>query len=258
MTDFTHFYTAYAFRYSGYVKAPSTLFQALLTLHFIGLAFGLGGMTITDFSFFRSIRKADKISPETVAWMRSFSVVVWLGVGLLAVSGVGLFLLDPSKYLHSTGFLVKMLLVLVLIINALFLNFYSAARLTIFNFSRAQKHHGAAWRARNLSFIFGAISAVTWYSILIIAMFKSMIHLSFFGYIAIYLTVLGIAIAGGLLLERYLFSRTQPLQEPQALEQLPISALASHSPKEYADNLSAANNTLPVAITAELDSHPKL
>jgi len=208
---------------------PSFAFQALLSLHFIGLALGLGAATVSDFSFFRNLRMGDRISPETVNWMRSFSTVVWLGIGLLTLSGAGLFLLNPSKYIHSTGFIVKMIFVLILIINGLFLNFYTTARLTTFNFSTKYPRHDAAWKARKLSFIFGAVSATTWYATLFIAMFKSLINLPFIAYIIGYVVILSGAIIGSLLLERFLFMQAQTYTKAVDFSKIPISHLANFS-----------------------------
>jgi hypothetical protein len=225
---------------------PSLAYQALLGLHFVGLALGLGGATISDFSFFRNLRLGDRISPETVNWMRSFSVIVWAGIGLLTLSGIGLFMLNPSKYIHSTGFAVKMIFVLILIINGLFLNFYTTARLTTFNFSEKYPRRDAAWKARKLSFIFGAISATTWYATLFIAMFKSLLHIPFIAYIISYVFVLSFAIAGSLLLERLLFTRAQTHPKTLDLNNTPISHLANYSAATVKARIAQNAATPPV------------
>jgi hypothetical protein len=186
---------------------------ALLTLHFIGLAFGLGGAAVADFTFSKAIKMGDRISPETVNWMRSFSKIVWIGIGILSISGIGLFLTHPKVYLTSPGFLAKMLFVLVLIINGLFLNFYTTARLTTFNFSERYQRRDAAWKARKLSFVFGAISSVSWYSALLVAMFRTVIKLPFIAYVGIYIAVLAFAIEGSLLLEQILYKRFNKMKQ---------------------------------------------
>lgn len=209
---------------------------SLIGVHLIGLAFGLGGAFVADFSFFRTVRKADRISPETVTWMRSFTTVVWLGLGLLALSGVGLFALDPAKYLHSQGFIAKMVLVLVLIINGLLLNFYSTARLTTFNFSQKYTRRDAAWKARKLSFVFGAVSTVTWYFIVFIALFKSMLDFPFWAYIVIFILLTGAAVVGSLVLELLLYRKLLPRSMPENLNNVPLTELAGFSAKAYKDS----------------------
>lgn len=206
----------------------SVMFQALLALHLVGLALGLGGAFVADWSFFKTLRRADRITPDEVNWMRSFSQVVWIGLIVLTASGIGIFLTDTEKYLHSTGFLFKMLLVVILVINGLFLNFYSTSRLTTFNFSEKYQHKDAAWRARKLSFVFGAVSATTWYSILFVAMMKSKLNIPFFGYLGAYLLVLGGAIGSSMVLERYLFSRAVHKEISKDIKEVPISELAEN------------------------------
>lgn len=139
--------------------------------------------------------------------MRSFSKVVWVGIGILSISGLGLFMMDPSKYLHSPGFLAKMVVVAILIVNGFFLNSYVVARMTTFNFSEKYTRSDAAWKVRKLSMIFGAISAVSWYSALIIAEFKDSFSASFYLYMALYLVALGCAVAGSIGLEAILNRR---------------------------------------------------
>lgn len=196
--------------------------QVLLSIHLIGLAFGLGAATVADISFARALKMGDRISPETVAWMRLFSKLVWLGMAIMLVSGVGLFALQPSTYLASAGFLAKMIFVSILIINGLFLNFYTTARLTTFNFSELYQRRDAAWRARKLSFVFGAISTVTWYSTLFVAQFKSYVHFTVPEYLLLYFFALLSAVIGSLILEQILHVRFSKL--PMTLDRLSSSA----------------------------------
>ena len=216
----------------------SLLYQVFLALHLIGLMIGMGAATVADYSLFRNLRLGDRISAETVAWMRSFSQLVWVGLGILAVSGCGLFLLEPAKYLHSSGFMAKMFFVLILIINGLFLNFYTTARLTTFNFSQKYRLRDAAWKARKLSFIFGAISATTWYATLLTAMFKSFIHAPFAVYIGVYAVVLGGAIVGSMILEKLIYTRMMPRTISTDLKNMPISSLANYSASVYKAQLA--------------------
>jgi hypothetical protein len=202
--------------------------QALLTLHFIGLGFGFGGATVADISFARALRMGDRITPETVNWMRTFSKLVWLGIGVLTLSGLGLFLQQPQHYVSSSGFLAKMMFVSILVINGLFLNFYVTARLTTFNFSQRYQHRDAAWKARKLSFVFGAISTVTWYATVVTAEFKNVIRLPLLGYIGIYLAVVIAAIVSALLLEVILYKHLS-VEKPLTVDQLTRLPLSSYS-----------------------------
>lgn len=233
----------------------SLIYQILLTLHLIGLMVGMGAATIADYSLFRNLRMGDRISTETVEWMRSFSQVVWGGLGILAVSGCGLFLLEPAKYLHSSGFMAKMLFVLILIINGLFLNFYTTARLTTFNFSQKYRLRDMAWKARKLSFIFGAISATTWYATLLTAMFKSYIHASFGVYVGVYILALGGAVFGSMILEKVIYTRMMPRTISTDLTKMPITSLANYSASVYKEQL--AQSMAKPAVSSEKNNETK-
>jgi len=201
-----------------------TLYQILLTIHLIRVAFGLGGATISDLSFFRALKMGDRITPDTVNWMRLFSIMIWIGIAILFVSGVGLFLLHPRLYLSIPGFIAKMIFVAVLIINGLFLNYYVTTRLTTFNFSEHYARRDAAWRARKLSFVFGAVSTTTWYSVIFVAMFKTMLSFTLTEYLLIYFALLVIAISSSLVLENRLSSKKQPAVD--SLDNLTLEQLS--------------------------------
>jgi uncharacterized membrane protein len=237
--------------------------QVLLTVHLVGLVFGLGAATVADISFVRSIMKGDRVTPETVTWMRSFSAIVWVGIGILTVSGTGLFLLKPAAYLASAGFLAKMVVVGILIVNGLFLNFYTTARLTTFNFSEKYARHNAAWRIRKLSFVFGAISGVSWYAALILAQFKAYYSVSFYTYIAVYGVVLLVAVAGSLVLEFILYNqKTMAANRPHkaTIEELAVNPPAPPvivGPTVLQPQTVAAQ-AVPAAVPAQPPAAPPL
>jgi uncharacterized membrane protein len=222
--------------------------QSLLTIHLIGLAFGLGGAGVADFFFFHALRQGDMITPNTVKRMRAISSLVWVGIALLGVSGAGLFFIDPSKYMSSPGFLAKMVVVLIVIINGLFLNFYTTARLTTFNFSSIYTKRDSAWRVRKLSFVFGAISAVSWYSALLIAQFKDIVLLPFWAYIGLYIVATGFAIGGSLFLEMLLYTRVK--NRPMTLERLSTASPAEIAAmKQEIMTRGSTQNQVPAAPT---------
>lgn len=190
-------------------------YQFLLTLHLLGLALGIGGATITDFTFLRALKES-RVSQETISRMKILSQVVWVGLGILALSGLGLFLLSPEYFLASPGFLAKITVVLVLTINGLFLNFYATSRLSSFTFTDHYPPGSPLGRARRLSFLFGSISLVSWYAAFFIAMLKSVFSLPYPTYIVLYLSVVTAAVVVGQLIERRLSKKsvTSPSQQP--------------------------------------------
>lgn len=143
------------------------LFTALLTLHLAGLALGLGGATVGDLMLMRFVLKGEPHPSQLLGYL---SQAIWLGVAILGISGVAMFAFQPSTYLHSAGFLAKMIVVAALIGNGVFLH-RQIPRL----------------RMNRSTLLSGAISTVSWYSALAIAMFRGHLQLSLVGYLSLYL-----------------------------------------------------------------------
>lgn len=97
------------------IELLKTLFTVV---HILGAVIGAGGALYSDVIFFRSL--ADKkIDTKELSFLKTLSTFVWLGLILLIISGVGLFMLDPVKYMASTKFISKMSIVAILFINGL-------------------------------------------------------------------------------------------------------------------------------------------
>jgi hypothetical protein len=96
-----------------WVLGSSWIWPTMETLHFVGLALLLGSLLIIDLrlaGFFRQIdiRATHKLLP----W-------VFIGFGLNLVTGVLFFFGDPGRYAINIGFQIKMILVLIAGLNAL-------------------------------------------------------------------------------------------------------------------------------------------
>ena len=82
-------------------------------LHFIGLSLLLGGMLIIDLRLMGFLRQMNVIATERL--------LPWASLGLLInfITGSLFFLGDPARYVINIGFQIKMLLVLIAGLNAL-------------------------------------------------------------------------------------------------------------------------------------------
>jgi len=147
------------------------------------MSIGLGGATIGDLAVLSALRDHRPI-PD--ALLRLVSYCIWGGLAILFVSGLDLFVIQPSLYLSSTGFIAKMLMVAALVINGLILH------------RRTKSVH---FDPRFL--LLGAVSVVSWYGSLVAAMFKSHLDLPVIAWIGLYL----IAVAGTWWLIRALVQR---------------------------------------------------
>jgi hypothetical protein len=148
------------------------LFTALICVHLIGLALGMGGATTGDLLILRGMIRG---GPFPTDLLKDLSWAIWIGVATLTASGFMLFAMKPTAYVHSSGFLAKMIVVGVLILNGLVLH----TRLPKLELSVA-------------TLMLGAISTVSWYSSMAIAMFRSRVHLSVVDYISLYLIAVAV------------------------------------------------------------------
>ncbi|OGY78587.1 MAG: hypothetical protein A3B74_04365 [Candidatus Kerfeldbacteria bacterium RIFCSPHIGHO2_02_FULL_42_14] len=174
----------------------------ILAIHIFGVSLGLGAVIITDVFFFRFLKDL-KISEFESSVMRLISQIIWFAIAVLIVSGLGLFLPEREALLDSPKFLVKMLVLLVIIVNGTFLNYFIAPRLVKISFGATHDHKtGSLRRARKLAFASGAISLVSWFS----AFTLGMLHSSPFSFptlLGIYILLLAAAVTTSQFVERH-------------------------------------------------------
>lgn len=89
-----------------------------IIIHLFGVALGAGGAFTSDALFLFST-KDRLLDTSELALIKRGSLIVWIGVVLLLISGTLLFMLDPSGYLASSKFITKMIIVGVIIVNGI-------------------------------------------------------------------------------------------------------------------------------------------
>lgn len=180
------------------IDVPALLAQykgLIVLLHAIAAAIGVGAVTITDIFFFRFL-KDYRISHDEAATMQTLSNVIWFALGLLVLTGIGLFVPDSVVLLAKSKFVMKMLLVLILIINGTLLNLVVHPRLVDISFGESHVHHpGELHHLRKLAYAFGGISMVTWYAVFILGSLRN-VPLPFGHLFGIYAVLVTIAVAG--------------------------------------------------------------
>lgn len=174
----------------------------LLIGHLVGLAMGVGGAMFTDVFFFKFLKDL-RISKDEAGVLQTVSEVVWFGLGLLVLTGVGLYLIDPATFNQSSKFLTKMVVVAIIIVNGAFLNLKVMPHLIHISFGDDPHKNPKEelQRERRIAFALGAISMVSWYSALILGVFRSL-PFSFSILLLIYLLLLVGAVAGSQVMER--------------------------------------------------------
>ena len=176
---------------------------ALLIFHIIGVALGLGGATVSDILFLRSI-KDRKITSDEFGTLKVLSRIVWAGITILILSGIGFLItqyivLDRIASLEAQRFIAKLTLVAIVFINGLVFHFKVFPIFKKYvNSSLSKMSRGELW----LLSATGAISTTSWYSIIILSLWRT-IPLGYWQILSIYLLIL----SGGILTARLLFQK---------------------------------------------------
>jgi len=149
-------------------------YKTLMTIaHLLGFALGLGGATVTDMFFFKFLRDYH-ISKWEANIMHSVSQLIWVGLAILLISGIGLYLPEIARFNASSKFITKVIIVGIIFINGVVLNLYISPKMMMINFRKKHKHHpGELLRLRRAAFASGAISLVSWYSAFILGALRS-------------------------------------------------------------------------------------
>lgn len=181
--------------------------KTILTIfHLIGLALGAGAAYLSDIMFFSTI-KDRTISSTELSFLRLTSRIVWIGLGVLFISGLALFLLKPAVYLASSKFMVKITIVAILTLNGIF--FHHAHIPMIDRHKDAHLPSSDEFiRRRRWLLYSGVISMTSWTSALILGAIRS-IPYSYTTGLTIYfsIVIIGLLIAEGI--KHHLFPHHQ-------------------------------------------------
>lgn len=181
--------------------------RAVLGMHILGLALGLGAATTADILFFRSL-KDFRISHWEAEILHTLSQIIWVGLAILILSGTGLYLSNMEVLNQSSKFMAKVGVVAVILVNGAFLNLLVSPKLIHISFGAIR---GPAtdtmshWR--KIALALGAVSATSWYTAFTLGMLRS-IPLSTLQILFIYLVLLCCAIGGSQVVGYYLRRRS--------------------------------------------------
>jgi hypothetical protein len=182
----------YSAKYSYTVAM--TLHAFYLLGHFIGLAIGLGSVLLVDVLWMRA-QSNEKFSHSVRQIFPILSGAIWIGLVILIASGLLLMLERPSYYLHEAYFQLKLLVTVIILLNGLYLNIKIRPRLD--SLLSSAEYTGPGRLAALAS---GAISIVSWFAALVLALFRST-ELSFGALLILYLTMIVVAVGVGLAME---------------------------------------------------------
>ena len=142
------------------------LLEAANLLHFIGIAWGVGGATVAAILMARSDKHPES-APHIMAAMPAISRLIWAGIALLIVSGIALAPL-VSWPVNPIVLGAKHLVVLLLIASGLFMSFRTIPRVARLA-PKDGKPSDEFLKARKTARINGTISFILWYVIVILS-----------------------------------------------------------------------------------------
>lgn len=175
--------------------------EYIVTAFTIGLTLGVGASTVYNVLYLKSLRDL-KISQAEQDILRTISQIIWLGLIVIIVSGITLYVSNPDVYNQSMKFITSLLVMGVIVISDALLNILVAPQLIDISAGRRPEHRpGELRNLRRLSFGLSAASAVSWYTILALALLPLSLSSSLPFLILSYLTILVIGIISSQLME---------------------------------------------------------
>jgi hypothetical protein len=169
--------------------------------HLFGVVIGAGGAFTSDLMFL-STMKDKKITTAEMRFLRLGSRMVWIGLAIIIISGAVLFLDNVDRYIHSSKFLAKMVIVSIIIVNGFFFHIVHIPCL-----SRNVGKHLPSCRdfVRRSPYMMasGAISLISWVSAIVLGSLRGVPY-SFSAIFLSYLVLLAVGVGVALLLSRRL------------------------------------------------------
>lgn len=184
-----------------------TLKLIFLIGHVIGVALGVGGATVSDALFLTSIFD-NKIDKSELKLMKMASFIVIAGLLLLMVTGTGFFLVGG---LTSARFYAKMTIVFIATLNGVIMHYVAFPIFERCVKERLSLLSAEFTRHAPLLVTAGAVSAVSWYTALILGMWRTL-ETSYSGIMAVYLSILLFAIVSANLIVQFGLRQLLPTQ----------------------------------------------
>ena len=140
--------------------------------------------------------------------LKVMSQIIWLGLLIIVISGIGLFLPEMERLLDSSKFLIKMVVIGVIILNGLILNFIITPKLMTIAWKPEAMNVKKAITLSHFAFATGAISFISWYAALFLG-FSDSLPFTFEQLLLIYTGVLIVGVIGSQIFRKF-FICTNP------------------------------------------------
>lgn len=162
--------------------------KLIFVLHVVVSAIALGTVAVSDLLHLKGL-KNHKLEKKISLIYPYLSKIIFFALGAIILTG-GILLYNDISILNSRFFQLKMLMVIIVLVNGLFLNYRLSPKLE----KNVKKNHPKKSTKKLIfeSSLFGSISLVTWFGIFVLAFTKDFGY-SIFNFIFAYLIILIIA-----------------------------------------------------------------
>ena len=185
------------------------MYEIILILHLIGVVFGAGSALVSDALFFGAIRD-HHIEKTELNLLKTTGRLVWIGIGILLVTGFAMLVMSNFAFLYDAAFQVKMIVVGIIIVNGILLHKIHIPFLSTIskaeNIDNDMNRNFDHWKSFKLMFVSGSVSAVSWLTVIILGSMRTL-DMSFGLIMLSYVAVLGLALIIGQLLVYFMFPK---------------------------------------------------
>lgn len=182
----------------------------IIFLHALAAAIAIGATITTDVLFFNFL-KDFHISKKEKEVFETISSLLWMALAALIVTGILIFFTDTARYMASSKFIVKMILVVIVTVNGLVLNWFVTPHMGELSFDKKTDEKNQMTFMRRVSFASGGLSISTWLIIFLLGSVPS-IPFSIGQAMLMYFGVILMVIAGSQLFDYRVRSQHKKLQ----------------------------------------------
>lgn len=148
----------------------------LIIVHIIAVVLGVGGATASDVIFFKSISDG-RITTAELSFLKTMSILVWAGLTLAVLSGLGFVILagfitpELQSAYSVSKIITKVIITMIITLNGIALHLFI---MPIFEKNLEQPLVTSKSFRRYIPIIFtsGALSATSWYTVLIMGAWR--------------------------------------------------------------------------------------
>ena len=154
------------------VEVFSSTHGILVIIQLTGILLGIISATIAavlNLKFLKDFR----IDIRENKKLNLINTVTWIGVVVLVLTNAGLYFSNPELYLNSSNLVVQFVVLIVTVVNNAILNLYINPRLVDTRIDLHSINVIKTFWLRQYSFALGAISLISWYTILIFTFFDT-------------------------------------------------------------------------------------